>query len=77
MGTSHRSRTVTTSAPEHRDPEARLRDIAAGLGITERRAFTIVKELTEAGYVVKQRIGRCSFYEIQDASSFFALTQIH
>lgn len=35
------------------DPGARLRDIAAGLGITERSAYGIVTELTEAGCVVK------------------------
>ena len=31
------------------DPGARLRDIAAGLGITERSAYGIVTELAEAG----------------------------
>jgi DNA-binding transcriptional ArsR family regulator len=49
-----------------RDPEVRLRDIATELGITERRAYDIVRELTEAGYVIKQRIGRRNLYEIQD-----------
>ncbi len=49
-----------------RDPEVRLRDIATGLGITERRAYDIVKELTEAGYVVKERVGRRNLYEIQN-----------
>ena len=33
------------------DPGARLRDIAASLGITERSAHGIVAELAEAGYV--------------------------
>ncbi|MGH3123131.1 MAG: helix-turn-helix domain-containing protein, partial [Streptosporangiaceae bacterium] len=33
-----------------RDPGMRLRDIAASLGITERSAFGIVTDLTEAGY---------------------------
>jgi hypothetical protein len=40
------------------DPGARLRDIAAGLGTTERSAYGIVTELAEAGYVVKQKDGR-------------------
>jgi hypothetical protein len=31
------------------DPDARLRDIAAGLGITERSAYGIVTDLTQAG----------------------------
>ena len=47
------------------DPEARLRDIAAGLGITERSAYGIVSELAEAGYVVKQKDGRRNRYQIQ------------
>ena len=48
------------------DPGARLRDIAATLGITERRAFGIVTDLTEAGYVVKEKEGRRNRYRIQD-----------
>jgi hypothetical protein len=48
-----------------RDPGARLRDIAAGLGITERSAYGIVAELAETGYVVKQKDGRPNRYQIQ------------
>lgn len=48
-----------------RDPEARLRDIAADLGITERRAYGIVTDLTDAGYVVKSKDGRRNRYRIQ------------
>ncbi len=47
------------------DPDARLRDLAAALGITERTAYGIVVDLTEAGYVVKQRDGRRNRYKIQ------------
>src|SRR5438094_10017516 len=47
------------------DPGARLRDIAAGLGITERSAYGIVTELAEAGYMVKQKDGRRNRYQIQ------------
>jgi DNA-binding IclR family transcriptional regulator len=47
------------------DPGVRLRDIAATLGITERRAFSIVTDLTEAGYVVKDKDGRRNRYEVQ------------
>jgi MarR family len=47
------------------DPGARLRDIAAGLGITERSAYGIVTELAEAGYIVKQKDGRRNRYQIQ------------
>lgn len=47
------------------DPGARLRDVAATVGVTERRAHTIVTDLVEAGYVVKARDGRRNRYEIQ------------
>jgi DNA-binding MarR family transcriptional regulator len=48
------------------DPEVRLRDIAATLDITERRAYGIVNDLTEAGYIVKEKEGRRNRYEIQE-----------
>ena len=47
------------------DPGARLRDIAASLGITERSVHAIVADLAEAGYVVKQKEGRRNRYQIQ------------
>ena len=47
------------------DPGARLRDIAAGLGITERTAHGIITDLAEAGYVLKQRDGRRNRYRIE------------
>jgi len=47
------------------DPGARLRDIAASLGITERSAHGLVTDLTKAGYVVKHRDGRRNRYQIQ------------
>src|SRR5262249_23107427 len=56
---THRVRWVT------RDPGTRLRDIAATLGITERSAYGIVTDLTEGGYVVKEKDGRLNRYQIQ------------
>jgi hypothetical protein len=47
------------------DPGARLRDIAASLGITERSAYGIVADLAEAGYIIKQKNGRRNRYQIQ------------
>jgi DNA-binding IclR family transcriptional regulator len=47
------------------DPGVRLRDIATTLGITERSAYNIVSDLTEGGYVVKQKDGRRNQYQIQ------------
>jgi DNA-binding MarR family transcriptional regulator len=48
-----------------RDPGVRLRDIAASLDITERSAFGIITDLTEAGYVVKEKNGRRNRYHVQ------------
>ncbi len=50
------------------DPGVRLRDIAATLGITERSAYGFVTDLTEGGYIVKEREekdGRRNRYQIQ------------
>jgi DNA-binding transcriptional ArsR family regulator len=47
------------------DPEARLRDLASALDVTERTAYGIVADLTEAGYVVKEKDGRRNRYHIQ------------
>jgi DNA-binding IclR family transcriptional regulator len=47
------------------DPGIRIRDVAATVGITERRAFGIVGELATAGYVVKEKDGRRNRYRVQ------------
>jgi Winged helix DNA-binding domain len=49
------------------DPGVRLRDIATTVGITERSAYGIVTDLTEAGYVVKNKDtdARRNRYQIQ------------
>jgi DNA-binding IclR family transcriptional regulator len=47
------------------DPGIRLRDIAVTLDITERTAYGIVTDLTEGGYVVKEKDGRRNRYQIQ------------
>ena len=47
------------------DPEIRLREIAGELGITERSAYSIVSDLADAGYLVKEREGRRNRYHIQ------------
>jgi hypothetical protein len=48
------------------DPQVRLRDIASTLGITERSAYGIVSDLTEAGYVIKDKEGRRNRYQVQE-----------
>lgn len=46
------------------DPSARLRDIAAAVGVTERTAAQIVGDLERAGYLTKTRDGRRNRYEV-------------
>jgi DNA-binding IclR family transcriptional regulator len=49
----------------HRDPNARFRDIAQSVGITERAAQRIVADLIESGYVESERVGRRNHYRIR------------
>jgi Mn-dependent DtxR family transcriptional regulator len=49
-----------------RDPGVRLREIAVALDITERSAYTIVSDLIDVGYVIKQKRGNRNHYEIQE-----------
>jgi hypothetical protein len=48
-----------------RNPDIRLRDTAADLGITERHAYAIVTDLTKAGYILKEKEGRRNRYQVQ------------
>jgi predicted ArsR family transcriptional regulator len=45
-------------------PDARLREIAAAIGITERAAHKIITELEAAGYVTRERLGRRNHYDV-------------
>jgi len=47
------------------NPDIRLRELASDLGITERHAYAIVTDLTDAGYVVKEKDGRRNRYQVQ------------
>jgi DNA-binding MarR family transcriptional regulator len=47
------------------DPTARIRDLAATVGITERAAQRIVSDLIEAGYVDRTRVGRRNEYTVR------------
>lgn len=46
------------------DPEARLREIADVVGITERAVQRILAELEEAGYIEREREGRRNHYRL-------------
>lgn len=47
-----------------RDPDARLRDVAIAVGITERGVQKILRDLTDAGVLVRERVGRRNRYQI-------------
>ncbi len=49
-----------------RDPELRIRDIAALVGITERATAQILGQLEASGYLTKTRLGRRNRYTVHD-----------
>lgn len=48
-----------------RDPQARIRDVAQRVGITERAVQRVVVDLEEAGYVSHEREGRRNVYRVR------------
>ena len=53
-----------------RHPDARVRDIAAAVGITERSAQAILADLETSGYVTITRVGRRNSYTVDTALTF-------
>jgi DNA-binding IclR family transcriptional regulator len=53
-----------------RSPGARIRDIAAAAGITERATQAIVADLEAAGYLTRARAGRRTTYTVNPDSQF-------
>jgi MarR family len=53
-----------------RDPEARIRDISAAVGLTERTVQAIVADLEAAGYLARTRTGRRTKYTVNRDSLF-------
>lgn len=47
-----------------RQPDIRLRDVATHVGITERAVQSIVRDLEEAGYLDRSRVGRRNQYRL-------------
>jgi predicted transcriptional regulator len=47
------------------DPHARLRDVAAEVGITERAVQGIVGDLEHAGVILRERQGRRNTYRLR------------
>jgi hypothetical protein len=53
-----------------RDPDARVRDIAESVGITERAAHRIVADLCVEGFISRTRVGRRTRYEVHADQHF-------
>lgn len=53
-----------------RDPQIRLRDLAATVGVTERAAQKIAADLVEAGYITRTRTGRRYLYTVVSGRPF-------
>jgi DNA-binding MarR family transcriptional regulator len=49
-----------------RDPNVRVREIAQAVGVTERAVQRILRELEEAGVIVRTRQGRRTHYEVNE-----------
>jgi hypothetical protein len=52
------------------NPGARVRDISAVVGLTERTVQAIVADLDEAGYISRTRTGRRTIYAVRPDSPF-------
>jgi DNA-binding MarR family transcriptional regulator len=46
------------------NPQATLREIALGTGLTERAVYQIVRELEEGGFITKRKVGRRNAYTL-------------
>ena len=53
-----------------RNPEARIRDISAVVGLTDRTVQAIVADLEAAGYLTRTRTGRRTRYTVNHDSLF-------
>lgn len=51
-------------------PDATLAQIAAAIGVTERRAHGVVTDLAAEGYLLITRVGRRNHYEIDPVRHF-------
>jgi hypothetical protein len=52
------------------DPDVRVEEIAAQVGITTRATLGILRDLEDAGYLVRTRRGRRTHYELQPHRPF-------
>ncbi|WP_040338839.1 helix-turn-helix transcriptional regulator [Candidatus Blastococcus massiliensis] len=53
-----------------RAPDARVAEIAAEVGVSTRAALSILRDLEEAGYLTRTRVGRRTHCEIRPHQHF-------
>jgi DNA-binding MarR family transcriptional regulator len=49
-----------------RNPNATVREIAARAAVTERQAHRVLADLVDAGYLLRERVGRRNRYRINE-----------
>ena len=52
------------------DPDARVADIAARVGVTQRAVLVILRDLEQGGYLTRHRNGRRTHYDIRPHQHF-------
>jgi DNA-binding transcriptional ArsR family regulator len=60
-----------------RDQSAKIEDLAQVLGVTARYVVSILNDLTEGGYVTKERVGRRNHYSINREAELRHETSLH
>jgi DNA-binding MarR family transcriptional regulator len=52
------------------NPDIRVKELAQIVGITTRHALLILRDLEDAGYVHRQRVGRATHYTVHSSRPF-------
>ena len=60
-----------------RNNEARLRDVAYEVGITERAVQKIVRDMQDAGFITVSKQGRCNRYRLNKRKSLRHMLESH
>jgi DNA-binding transcriptional ArsR family regulator len=60
-----------------RDQSAKIEDLAQVLGVTPRYVVSILNDLTDGGYLTKERVGRRNHYSINREAELRHETSLH
>lgn len=60
-----------------REPEARVKEVAEQVGISERMVQLVLNDLEDAGYLRRSRVGRRNSYEVVGGPLRHPLEQDH